>query len=186
MADTDKLGTRVKKYRENLELTQEQLAANSSMQVEEIIDIENGTTYPPIGRLVKISNALGQRLGTFMDDQYVPDPVITRSSMKIEEISSVTKKSIGHCHYFPLGKGKTDRHMEPLFIHMDKDEERTIGSHEGEEFIYVMEGRVYLKYGREEYILEKGDSVYYNTIVKHYVGALEDAADVIAVMYTPM
>ncbi len=186
MVDTDKLGTRVKRFRENLGLTQEQLAVNSSLPVETIIDTENGTIYPPVGELVKISRALGQRLGTFMDDQYVPDPIIVKSDGRTEEISSMTKKSIGHCHYYPLGKGKTDRHMEPMFIHMEKDENKVMSTHEGEEFIYVISGKVCLKYGKEEFVITSGDSVYYNTIVKHYIGAQDGPADIIAVMYTPM
>ena len=186
MADTDKLGTRVKKYRENLGLTTEQLAVNSSMQQHIIEDIESGKIYPTVGEMVKISRALGQRLGTFMDDQYVPDPIIVRPENRIEEISSRLKKSIGHTHYFPLGKGKTDRHMEPMFIHMDVDEERLMSTHEGEEFIYILNGTAYLKYGNDEYILKSGDSVYYNAIVKHYIGAKDGSIDILAVMYTPM
>ncbi|MBQ7701373.1 MAG: helix-turn-helix transcriptional regulator [Candidatus Methanomethylophilaceae archaeon] len=186
MADTNKLGKRVKKYREHLGLTQEQLAANTGLDPEFIKDIEDGTVYPPVGSLIKLSRALGQRLGTFMDDQFVPDPIIVRMSNRYEETSNSREGAKGHYHYYPLGKGKTDRHMEPLFIRIEEDDEKAMSTHEGEEFMVVVRGKIIVKYGKEEHILENGDSIYYNSVVPHFVGAVDGPAEILAVMYSPM
>ncbi len=187
MSDTNKVGKRVKKYREQLGLTQEQLAVNSSLELSFIKDVEDGTIYPPIGTMIKLSRALGQRLGTFMDDQYVPDPIIVRYADRKEETASSREGSArGHYHYFPLGKGKSDRHMEPLFINIEEDEEKAMSSHEGEEFMVVVHGKILVRYGKEEYILERGDSVYYNSVVTHFIGAVDGPAEILAVMYSPM
>ena len=140
MTDANKLGKRVSKYREQLGLTQEQLAVNAGLDLAYLQDVESGAIYPPIGMLIRLSRALGQRLGTFMDDQFVPDPIIVRASSRSEETSS--RGADGHYHYFPLGKGKTDRHMEPLFIRIGVDEIQKLSSHEGEEFIIVVSGKV--------------------------------------------
>ncbi len=140
MADTNKLGKRVKKYREDLGLTQEQLATNSGLDVGYLNDVEEGNIYPPIGTIIKLSRALGQRVGTFMDDQFQPDPIVVKKKDRIEETSS--RGADGQYHYFPLGKGKTDRHMEPMFIRIEPDVEHKISSHEGEEFIIVVSGRI--------------------------------------------
>ena len=88
MTDTNKLGKRVSKYREQLGLTQEQLAVNAGLDLAYLQDVESGAIYPPIGMLIRLSRALGQRLGTFMDDQFVPDPIIVRASSRAEETSS--------------------------------------------------------------------------------------------------
>ena len=184
MTDTNKLGKRVSKYREQLGLTQEQLAVNAGLDLAYLQDVESGTIYPPIGMLIRLSRALGQRVGTFMDDQFVPDPIIVRASSRSEETSS--RGADGHYHYFPLGKGKTDRHMEPLFIRIGVDEVQKMSSHEGEEFIIVVSGKIIVKYGKEEQILEAGDSVYYNSVVPHYIGAVEGPAEIYAVLYNPM
>ncbi|MBO4798779.1 MAG: cupin domain-containing protein [Candidatus Methanomethylophilaceae archaeon] len=184
MAEANKLGVRVSKYREQLGLTQEQLAVNSGLELALIKDVEEGRTYPPVGLLIKISRALGQRLGTFMDDQFKPDPVIVRKASRVEEASS--KGDFGNYQYFPLGKGKTDRHMEPLFIRMDSDESHEFSIHEGEEFIIVVSGKVIVKYGKQETILEEGDSAYYNSVVPHYIGCYEGPAEIYAVLYTPV
>lgn len=186
MTDTNKVGKRVKKYREKLGLSQEQLATNTALDLEFIKDIEDGVVYPPVGSLIKLSRALGQRLGTFMDDQFVPDPIIVRYDTRVEETSNSREGAKGHYHYYPLGKGKTDRHMDPLFIYIEEDENKEMSTHEGEEFMVVVSGKILVKYGKEQYILEKGDSVYYNSVVPHFIGAVDGPATILAVLYSPM
>ena len=186
MADMNKVGKRVKKYREHLGLAQEQLAVNSSLDLTFIKDVEDGIVYPPIGSMIKLSRALGQRLGTFMDDQYVADPIIVRYSERKEETANSRDGAKGHYHYYPLGKGKSDRHMEPLFIRIEEDEEKAMSTHEGEEFMVVVHGKIIVRYGKEEYILERGDSVYYNSVVSHFIGAIDGPAEILAVLYSPM
>jgi transcriptional regulator with XRE-family HTH domain len=184
MANTDKLGSRVRKYREGLVLTQEQLAANTGLSAKFIRDVEEGKVYPPLGSIIKLSRALGQRVGTFMDDQYVKDPVIVKHDARSEETSS-HRGAEGHYRYFPLGKGKTDRHMEPLFIKIGVDEVKELSSHEGEEFIIVVSGKVLVRYGKEDHILSKGDTAYYNSVVPHFIGAVDGPAEIFAVLYAP-
>ncbi len=93
----------------------------------------------------------------------------------------------GTYHYYPLGKGKTDRHMEPLYIVIDPNKENGISSHEGEEFIIVVSGEVELTYGKERFKLQTGDSMYYNSVVPHAVSAAgNNPAAIYAVIYTPV
>ena len=179
-----KLGARIRKYREQLGLTQEELAVNAGLDAGFIEDVEADLVYPPIGSIIKLSRALGQRVGTFMDDQFQPDPIVVRSADRMEENSA--KAADGHYHYFPLGKGKTDRHMEPMFIRITPDDIQKTSSHEGEEFIVVVSGKIIVKYGKEERILDVGDSAYFNAVVPHYVGAIDGPAEIYAVIYTPM
>jgi quercetin dioxygenase-like cupin family protein len=119
-----------------------------------------------------------------MDDQFQPDPVVVRKSSRKEEASS--KGDFGNYQYFPLGKGKTDRHMEPLFIRMEKNDVQEFSIHEGEEFIIVVSGKVVVKYGKQETVLEEGDSAYYNSVVPHYVGCVDGPAEIYAVLYAPI
>lgn len=185
MTTEGKLGARIRKYREQLGLTREQLAVNAGLDAGFLEDIECDLVYPPIGTIIKLSRALGQRVGTFMDDQYCPDPVITKRGA-VEEETASHRGAKGHYHYYPLGKGKTDRHMEPLFITIDEDEEKEMSSHEGEEFIIVVSGKVLVRYGKKEEVLEAGDSVYYNSVVPHFIGAVDGPAEIYAVLYVPM
>jgi transcriptional regulator with XRE-family HTH domain len=185
MSATDKLGKRVKMYREKLGLTAEELSTNSGLSLQLINDIELGKTYPPIGSIIKLSRALGQRVGTFMDDQFIKDPLIVRADERVEE-TATHRGAEGHYHYYPLGKGKTDRHMEPLYIKIEKDEREELSSHEGEEFIIVISGNIKLVYGKEVHMLGPGDTLYYNSLVPHHLGSVGGPAEIFAVIYAPV
>ena len=94
-----------------------------------------------------------------------------------------------HMEYHSLSKSKADRHMEPFIIDVapTDDSDFVLSSHEGEEFIMVMEGTMEISYGKHTYLLEEGDSIYYDSIVPHHVHAYEgQAAKILAVIYTPI
>ena len=58
MTDTNNLGKRVAKYREGLELTQEQLATNAGLDVVYLNDVEDGRVYPSIVTIIRRSRSL--------------------------------------------------------------------------------------------------------------------------------
>ncbi|MBI0583311.1 MAG: cupin domain-containing protein [Methanomassiliicoccus sp.] len=187
MSSSQKLGTRITNYRERLGLSVEELAKNAGIDDDLVRNVENGTVYPSISVLVKLSRALGQRVGTFMDDQFIADPLIVRAGKRKEETTPHHGAGPGNYHYYPLGKGKTDRHMEPLYIEIEPNGEKELSSHEGEEFIIVVQGEVELTYGHEQHRLTAGDSMYYNSVVPHNVAAAGNArAAIYAVVYTPV
>jgi transcriptional regulator with XRE-family HTH domain len=182
MEDANKLGERVRMFRERLGISQEELAERAGLEVSFVKDVEDGKTYPAVGMQIKLSRALGKRLGTFTDDMVVKDPLITKVSERIEEDSH----GKSHYHYFPLGKGKTDRSMDPMFIRIDPACGEKVSSHEGEEFMMVLSGKIELTYGKEKHILEPGDTVYYNSLIPHKVSAADDRpAEILAVIYAP-
>ena len=186
MAESKKLADRITHYREGLKMTIEQLADASGVSADVIRAVEADEAYPALGILVKLSRALGQRLGTFMDDQYTQDPVIVRKEERVGD--RVTHKSSvsGAFTYFPLGQGKSDRHMEPFYIEMTAEEPVQLSAHEGEEFIIVVSGEVELVYGGESFVLKEGDSMYYNSVVQHLVRAANGKpASIYAVIFMP-
>lgn len=184
-----KIGSRIRKFREAREMSREQLAETSGLTAEFIEILENESVYPSIGPLQKIAHALQVRLGTFMDDVNCKDPIITTRSNR--EADLVMHHSLGRqtlYRYYSLGKGKTDRNMEPFFIEVlpEPEEEIKLSSHQGEEFIIVHTGKLLVIYGHERQILEPGDTVYYNSIVPHYVGAYGDEpCSIYATFYHP-
>jgi quercetin dioxygenase-like cupin family protein len=77
--------------------------------------------------------------------------------------------------------------MEPFIININamNDADFVLSSHEGEEFIYVMEGTMEISYGQSSYLLNEGDSIYYDSIVPHHVHAYQgQEAKILAVVYT--
>ena len=186
MLEALELGKRIRTFRERNSLTQEDLAQAAGLNLDLIVSVEAGTTYPSLGVLLMLARALGQRVGTFMDDHLREDPLIVRAGEPQREVSPHPGAPKGPYRYFSLGRGKTDRHMEPLYLEIEPDQPETLNSHEGEEFIIVVSGEVVLQYGEATHRLLPGDTMYYNSVVPHAVSAGRGRpASIYAVIYQP-
>lgn len=186
------VGFKIKGIRESKNLSIKEVADHSGLSEEQIASIENDVNLPSLGPLIKVARALGVRLGTFMDDNDALGPVVTRAGEPEHEssisFSNGAMSARRHMDYHPLAKEKAGRHMEPFVIDINPSEERDfqLSAHEGEEFIYVMSGEVEVAYGKETYTLKAGDSIYYDSIVKHHIhGSEGKAAKILAVVYIP-
>lgn len=184
--NTQTVGERIRTYRENLEMTPETLAEKSGVAVGVIDSIEKGEVLPALGVLTKISRALGQRLGTFMDDQFKMDPIVTRAEeLEAAKVASEGTNAHGYASH-SLAIGKPDRHMDPFRIELAPNAPEFISSHEGEELIIVLSGEVELTYGPDKTVLKAGDTAYYNSVVKHQVKAHGDKpASIYGIVYMP-
>ena len=171
MAKESNVGKRIRAYRERLDMSVYDLSQKTGVDEKVINSIETGQVLPALGVLTKISRALGQRLGTFMDDQFKPDPIITRASdLESVKVAHNGETKEGYA-YYSLAIGKPDRHMDPFKIDLAPNVPQTLSSHEGEELIICISGEVEIDYGTETTILQAGDTAYYNSVVKHCVRA---------------
>ena len=186
---TDKVGMRIQAVMDQKGISPDELSQRTGLKAELIRMIAEEDVYPALGPLLKIARSLGVRLGTFLDDQVSRDPLIIRLKDRTRELSMLRSKSAPIAlQFYSLGRGKTDRHMEPFFVELlpESAKEKALSSHEGEEFIVVSAGRIEVVYGQETHQLDAGDSIYYNSIVPHYVSCLGDApAAIYAVLYFP-
>lgn len=184
-----KLGSRVRKWREGQKMSRRQLAEATGLTEQFIITLEEESLCPAIGPLQKIARALNVRLGTFMDDQITRDPIISRN--KDRKVDWSVQRAQGRrasLIFYSLAHGKNDRAMEPFFVEIlpEQKAEHELSSHQGEEFIMLQYGRLKVVYGNETFVLEPGDTIYYNSIVPHYVGADGgEPAGIYAVLYNP-
>lgn len=190
MENSVSVGSKVKSIREAKKITIEQVSERSGLTVEQIEIIEQNKNLPSLAPLIKIARVLGVRLGTFLDDNDNLGPVVCRKEDKPESISfsSETANSHNHLNFFALAQTKAGRHMEPFLIDIDSASKNgyQLSSHEGEEFIYVLEGQIEVTYGKNKYLLNAGESIYYDSIVDHNVHAAnESKAKMLAVVYTP-
>ncbi|MCD7972773.1 MAG: XRE family transcriptional regulator [Candidatus Azobacteroides sp.] len=185
------IGERIRMLREAKSITKEEMAERTELDISQIEKIEQAKDLPSLTPLVKIARALGVRLGTFLDDHDESGPVITRKNAHNKTVSFSTSDPMSHRHmdYFSLSSSKAGRHMEPFIIQIEPVSEGVhfiTSSHEGEEFLYCLQGTVEINYGKDTYILEEGDSIYYDSIVAHHVHAgNEKGAKILAVVYTP-
>lgn len=167
MATESKVGQRIRSFREKLDMSVYDLAQKTGVDEKIVNAIEKGEVMPALGVLTKLSRALGQRLGTFMDDQFKPDPIITRAQdVESTKVAGEGTNELGYASH-SLALGKPDRHMDPFRIEFAPDGVEAASSHEGEELIICIAGEVELTYGQEKIVLRPGDTAYYNSVVSH-------------------
>ena len=184
------VGEKIRQIREMKKVSVEELASRSGMELAIIQKIEQEKNIPSLAPLVKIARALGVRLGTFLDDSDNFGPVVVRSGeyQKGARFTSQSSEAREHLNFFSLAFDKAGRNMEPFIVDIEPGQQSNymLSSHEGEEFIYVLEGEIEINYGKEIYRLAKGDSIYLDSIVLHNVHAgNHQSAKILAVVYAP-
>lgn len=146
MTEENKLGKKITALREAHHLSIKDLADRCSCDVDVIEQPEAGEVPPPsLAPLIKLTRALGVRLGTLMDDDEAFGPAYFDAA-QMEEVECVktlqTAKDAGDLSYFSLAAGRPSRHMDPFVITVTPSGEAShkLDSHEGEEWLYGMEG----------------------------------------------
>ena len=190
MTDEKTVGEKIRQIREMKNVSLEELAERSGMDITMVQKIEQEKNIPSLAPLIKIARALGVRLGTFLDDSDSYGPVVVRSGEyhKGVRFTSQTSEAREHLNFFSLAFDKAGRNMEPFIVDIEPglQSDYMLSSHEGEEFIYVLEGAIEINYGKEIYTLGKGDSIYLDSIVLHNVHASSNqSARILAVIYAP-
>lgn len=191
MDATKMVGEKIQNLREAMHLSVDELAEKAGLSAAQISRIESDHDLPSLAPLIKIARVLGVRLSTFLDEAYETGPVVCRKGEATEGIlfSNDAIHSRRHMQYHSLSRSKANRHMEPFIIDVEAtpDTDFVLSSHEGEEFIWVMEGQMEICYGEEKYLLNEGDSIYYESTTPHHVhGYNGQAAKILAVVYTPI
>jgi transcriptional regulator with XRE-family HTH domain len=186
------VGLKIKSLREDKGLSIDEVSQRAGLSVEQIEGIEGDNDLPALAPLIKIARVLGVRLGTFLDDHDHIGPVISYAKdIKMQTVVRHVDDNtlIGkHMAYHSLAPGKAGRHMEPFMIDIfpANTSEPTLSSHEGEEFLYVLEGTIEILYGKEKYVLNSGDSIYYDSIVPHHISATDGmSAKALGIVYMP-
>ena len=150
MKHINKIGKKIKVFREFRQISVSDLALRANLDVSQLEHIENAGNVPSLGHLIKISRALGVRLGTFLDDKEQIGPVVIKSGDKKVNMSFSTKddKNKEHLNFFSLAANKSGRHMDPFIVEIEpqKEPDYKLSTHEGEEFIFVLEGKSEIKY----------------------------------------
>jgi transcriptional regulator with XRE-family HTH domain len=165
------IGAKIKSLRQLRKKTLQEVADETGFSPALISQVENNNVSPPIATLAKIAKVLGVRVGYFFRDD---GPEEAYEVVRRGERPAVTRviSSTGGQHgytYDALTYKKRDKIMEPFLLSVDagmRDEE-TLYSHEGEEFLLVLEGEAELLLEKERIVLREGDSVYFESTLRH-------------------
>lgn len=181
------IGNQVRKLRNKRELTLQDLANLSGLSKPNLSQIENNLVTPPIATLLKISTALGVPIGHFFQETDQDSSIVV---VRKEDRYGVAKgQHISHIgyQYEPLAYSKMDKFMEPFIVHMEEREPDAIvyNNHPGEEFLYVLEGKLEFRCGDTIVVLEEGDSLYFDSVVPHGYRGIGGPAKTLVTIYRP-
>ncbi len=181
----EQIGDRIRRLREEKGLTITELSQMTGFEESMLKQIEDNTVCPQLGTMIKLSKALDSAWQRILSGEGQKLYSITRGhERKITSRSSSLRGARPAYTYISLAPEVKGRHMEALVVDLEelRDDERSV--HEGEEFIYVLEGTVVLEIGEERFELLPGDSAYYLSTTPHVLSAISGRARILAVIYS--
>ncbi len=180
----ESVGERIHVLRQEKGLSLEEVSRLTGFEVAFLEDLENNKVQPQLGTSIKLSRALDSAFGRIVSGVGNKLYSITRKSEEIPVSRSTSKEGKKEIYsYMSLAPDVKGRNMEALIVKLKENPDEEVSIHEGEEFIYVLEGTVSLKIGADAFELEPGDSAYYLSTTPHLIAAKSGEATIIAVLY---
>lgn len=166
------IGINIKKIRKQQNRTLQDVADSCGFSKSLLSKIENGIVVPPVATLSKIAEALGTKVSALLEDGENESTIFTQS----EDIKNgpIVETDKGYKFYAFANEFK-DKKMQPCLFKGKKGEVKKHSvSHSGEEFIYMLEGKMKVRVGKVEYELNSGDSLYFNSLEEHGMMPVSD------------
>jgi transcriptional regulator with XRE-family HTH domain len=172
------LGKRIRFLRKTQRRTLREIADICGFTNSLLSKIENGKTMPPVATLMKIAASLGVKVSDLLDDNEQVGTILTENETIHDKLLQTDK---GYSFYTFAPQLK-DKLMQPFLFVAHKDQIKpNLYSHNGHEFVYMLEGEMKYKVGSTEYTLKPGDSVYFNSLEEHTLTPITDEVKYLAV-----
>jgi transcriptional regulator with XRE-family HTH domain len=180
------VGSRIAEARARAGITLDRLAGLTGFSKGYLSKIENSRKVPPIGSLARIAAALK----TDITDLLHPPSAAPEGGLSVvragERRPVVRGGTAFGYDYVSLADNRRDKKMEPfLFTFPSRIDKYVFFEHEGEEFMFVLSGRVEWQAGSRKLVLEPGDSIYFDARLPHRGRALDGEATALVVTYSP-
>ncbi len=180
------LGERIRAAREMRGLSLGDISSRTGITILTLKSIEANKILPPLGQLIKLGKALDMKMGYFISPGVEKPMTVVRKGRGQAVARYADKKSRQHGYtYESLAPEKADRMMEPFIVTLMPTDVAEFSTHDGQEFIYVLEGDMEVQVGDRSELLHPGDAIYYDSNQRHLVKAAAKAkTTILAVLYT--
>lgn len=162
------VGAAIRELRQKHGLTIAQVADQADISRGMVSKIENGQTSAGMDTLARIARALGVSMSMLFSkyDATATSAQHVKKGAGMEVVRRGTKS--GHTYHLLAYDQGPVKVFEPFLITIEDDSERyPTFEHPGNEFIYMLEGRIEYRCGQETYVLEPGDSLSFQGDVPH-------------------
>lgn len=182
------IGEKIRDLREKRGFSLQDMASRTGYSSAILSQIENHMVSPPLGSLIKLAKALEVKVGIFFGDEPRESYAIVRKDERRSISRFASKEGVSYGYsYESLGFDKKDRHMEPFLVTLEPATVKSekLSTHDGEEFIFVLEGEMEAILGTHKDILSAGDCIYYDSTIPHKVQCHRDVPTrILAVIWT--
>lgn len=166
------IGQRLKGLREVLDIPAEEVAELCGITLDHYLKIEAGEADPSVYRLSRIAKRYGISLDVllFGEEPRMSAYFLTRKGQGL----SVERRK--EYKYQSLASGFRGRKVDPFLTQVDSlpgDRKYSKNSHDGQEFNYIVEGRMEITIGDKVMELGEGDSIYFDATQPHCMRALD-------------
>ena len=156
------LGRKIRDLRQQYNLTQEELADRCELTKGYISQLENDLTSPSIATLTDILNALGSNLSDFFRED-------SEEKIVFSQEEYIEKQSDGMIWNWVIPNAQKNM-MEPVLVELEPEASAPVDfPHDGEEFGYVLEGRIAIIVGGKAHTAKKGESFYFTANREHRI-----------------
>lgn len=174
MLETNKIvATRIKELREISDFTVDEVVAKLSVDADQYLKYENAEADIPISILYKLASVYKVEFAELITG----DRPHLKTYCLVRDGKGVHVERHNDYHYQSLAANFSHKKMEPFMVTitpLPEKEELHYNHHFGQEFNYVLEGRLQLFIDDKEIILEKGDSIFFDSSVKHTFRAMDN------------
>jgi len=162
--EMQQIAKRLREIREVCGCSVEETAARLGLSREQYLGYEENGENIPISVLYELSQAYGVDITEILTGK---SPRLSNYCVVKQGQGAGVDRYPGY-HFQSLAPKFKRRIMEPLMVAVEPDEQdMALITHPGQEFNYVVEGRVTVFVGGEEICLEAGDSIYFDPSLPH-------------------
>ena len=165
--DEQALAKKIRAIRLHKKMTLSAVAEETGFTKSYLSLIESAKKSPPIATLSKIAKAMDVDIAAFFHVKSIEDHMtLVRKGEREVVVRDGT--SFGY-QYETIASTRRQKRMEAFVVrHPLVTEKPCSFDHEGEELLLVLEGRLRFFYGEQEFLLEAGDSVYFDSSIPHW------------------
>ncbi|MCA1932330.1 MAG: cupin domain-containing protein [Calditerrivibrio sp.] len=173
------IGSNIKKYVEKQHTDIDFLLKQLNISRDDYNMIISNEAHPPVSLLLKLSKALNVDVSTLIyGNEFKPKKAV--STRREERIPVRRRKSYDYESLAPYYVGRS---MEPLIVDVMRVDNQEFSKHKGEEFHYILSGTVKTIVDSEEFILDEGDTLYFDSSLPHCINAVTTSAKLLVVVF---
>jgi transcriptional regulator with XRE-family HTH domain len=166
MINEAEIGKRIREFRLKKNFTLQMLADKTGYSKGYLSKVEKSDKAPPVTTLSTIARELDATVAGFLGEGAQKDNLCVVRKNK-RTLMAGNDAEFGYA-YEALANPYPNKHMEPFILsYHSKDALKYSFQHEGEEMLFVLQGKIRFKYGDREFVLEEGDCVYFDSSILH-------------------